>query len=430
MEYLQEKKQLREDYISISKNNIPDHYFKKYKVPTEIFEQPIIFNKLNSTYINIIYNYYKKLIESKDLDKYKPLLINLNPLFSQLTPSNFNSLFVHLKNYMDFIEYIKKKILYDYASAHKKSIPHLPPIESLISRNTAYLFVELHGSIKYQGNTLLPYTVNDLEIFRVMQSTFGAINLCDATLSKRIFDSINVHSNIKDTPANNRKLIKATLKKMMPESKCVLSDIRKSIKSPTNQKRKTFKDKCLKIHTKHFIEGDQMADKILSMDLTENNGFDKILLIGNEVVNLLDYLPLHFESGHFIYSMKEIIETMRAYANMIVIIDLSCSTSSIHNFNKVHNNVAAIEKASFKSANFETSPILDYTTEELKELALRYFTLYKNKLLSDRPDLKEKADEVEMNYLENMPQFEIVKEIGKYNPIYFKKLNELKIETS
>ena len=431
-EYKSLKHTMHQDYVKIINNRITPDIIEKYNYTGPValpFDEPI---QLTTIKVNTINKIFKKLHSLADytdslrfvFEKYKDYLIKLNPLFSQLTEENFRQMEHYLRIYMGFILYARNTIKSHYVTLHKVSMKHLPPIN--IKRNTAYLFIELHGGVLYEENQLMPYTVPEgVEIFRVMQSTFGSANLCTTDYSKRIYTSLarNIPSKAKDTRVNNRKLIIRNLKSMMPESKCVLSDIRKTIRN-NNQSRKTFKDKCLKVHTKHFVGGDRMADKVLSVNFGENFGFNKILLMNksyDDAINILDYLPIDSEliDDHIYYSLRQVIEFILPYANMIVLVDLSCSRSETHSFNKVFANVAAVEKASFTSPNFETSPLNKYTLDEARDAFLEFKTPF----LMKYPEIRDELEAIEAEYIANYT--EDVTDLMEYSRPYLIRISKL-----
>ena len=308
------------------------------------------------------------------LEKYRERIIAIEPRFDSFpvyTTKKSGAIFILITKIIKAIEYyfklirtVKEEIKADYIKLRDAQL--LPPLESLVYReNAMYLFVNVHGGIRYI-DAIKPYVIpKGLEIFRVMQSTFGTVNLCTPVSVKTIYDPLLYllakPVKTRTTLKNNKKLIKSTLKQIIPHMNCAIRNFKSAPLTRIKEHIKdnqTYREHCLKTHTHHFTYGANMVDKTLSIDFSQDDT-NQIKIVGHESINLVDYLRLPFINDHFRFKLSDIINLVAPYIKILVLIDLSCSNNSMHTFEQIARNTSNLELGlpSFKSPNFNSSPI-------------------------------------------------------------------------
>ena len=301
-----------------------------------------------------------------------------------------------IADYIEFIIQTKKQIKQEYIIAHHERIGLLPPLQDFVSRgNMMFVFLNVHGGLTYTDKKLTSMVIpENLEIYRIMQSTFGTVNICARDIAESYFNTILNKSHYlltdkrkKNTLKNNRKIAKYIIQTSLPKAKCILDDIRTKT-TPNTRTRSNFISHCLRPHTKHFTTGMTMIDKVLCINFGEI-GLSEINIITNkqfkQAVNIVDYIPITINPEYNTIDMRlgDIIALLSPFINILVLFDLSCSTSN-NPFNVTTGNANAAEpNPSFRTPDFNSSPYMNTYIEKiavLKKYSGEYVTL-KNEIL-------------------------------------------------
>ena len=210
----------------------------------------------------------------------------------------------------------------------------------------------------------------NLEIYRVMQSTFGAVNICTRDKAESLFNKIlsNAHMWLtdkkkKNTLKNNRKIAKHIIKTSLPRAKCILNEVR-TITPANTQHRVDFISKCVQPHTKHFTTGQPMIDKMLSIEF-DGFGLAEINIVTDklfkEAINLVDYMPIDIDPtmNTIQFKLSDVIAMVSPFINILVLFDLSCSAGELP-FNLTARNATVAEPNPSFNINSMNSPLNIY----------------------------------------------------------------------
>ena len=324
-------------------------------------------------------------ISQSTYDSRKEQLYKLNPFFRSLpefaefgTPERDSiiQLYTELStisiDYNAFCLETKNELKRQYIADHLARIELLPPLQTFVSRgNMMFLFINVHGGLRYTADKITSIAIpENLEIYRVMQSTFGAVNICTRDKAESLFNKIlsNAHMWLtdkkkKNTLKNNRKIAKHIIKTSLPRAKCILNEVR-TITPANTQHRVDFISKCVQPHTKHFTTGQPMIDKMLSIEF-DGFGLAEINIVTDklfkEAINLVDYMPIDIDPtmNTIQFKLSDVIAMVSPFINILVLFDLSCSAGELP-FNLTARNATVAEPNPSFNINSMNSPLNIY----------------------------------------------------------------------
>ncbi len=273
-----------------------------------------------------------------------------------------------------------KHMKMEYMYRRNEIKQYLPNIRKLLTNDTLFVIVDVHGEIKlpYEEISVPPYT----NLFKLMDVDYGSTACIERKSIKKIKTKIMQYiSNRreKNTRKNNIKFIKKILSNIIPyvkqsinNTKEILNYIEKNksmkqfskYKNWSNQEMSRYALSTFHIHNpKHIIK------KLYAIKLYEYDTYDKIHVIHPKYknINLIDYVDTELINDYLVIKMQSIFDLFQTI-KYVLYIDTTCSIPIETNnvLNQFKQNAKEVE------GNSITQHIINYNNSSPYNGSIEY----------------------------------------------------------